>query len=233
MELDQKNDDQKSTEVENGKNIGIEDNAEHLEKTEVPAWISQLPKYLRENAELVKFDKLSDFAIKYLNDLEKTSTQGADVQNVTKKHKDEEYEELKKYFSNSNDFNGKRDSSLFELLKESDVDPKSLQAVLSMKPSEEDVQVLINSAIAKRAEELKKIWKDKYDSENEYLTRALQDMSKEETSNLESSGLLYNAEFAKLLAENKRLKSLKPSPRSYGANENSSIADIMGWNRKG
>lgn len=233
MDENQKSNDQVSTEVENGEIIGKKDNAEHLEKTEVPAWISQLPKYLRENAELVKFDKLSDFAIKYLNDLEKSSTQTQEVQNVTKKHKDEEYEDLKKYFANSNDFNGKRDSSLFELLKESDVDPKSLQAVLSMKPSEQDVQLLRNSAIEKRAETLKEIWKDKYDSENEYLTRALQDLSKEETSNLESSGLLYNAEFAKLLAENKRLKSLKPSPRSYGANENSSIGDIMGWNRKG
>ena len=233
MDENQKSNDQVSTEVENGEIIGKKDNAEHLEKTEVPAWISQLPKYLRENAELVKFDKLSDFAIKYLNDLEKSSTQTQEVQNVTKKHKDEEYEDLKKYFSNSNDFNGKRDSSLFELLKESDVDPKSLQAVLSMKPSEQDVQLLRNSAISKRTETLKEIWKDKYDSENEYLTRALQDLSKEETSNLESSGLLYNAEFAKLLAENKRLKSLKPSPRSYGANENSSIGDIMGWNRKG
>ena len=233
MDENQKSNDQVSTEVENGEIIGKKDNAEHLEKTEVPAWISQLPKYLRENAELVKFDKLSDFAIKYLNDLEKSSTQTQEVQNVTKKHKDEEYEDLKKYFSNSNDFNGKRDLSLFELLKESDVDPKSLQAVLSMKPSEQDVQLLRNSAISKRTETLKEIWKDKYDSENEYLTRALQDLSKEETSNLESSGLLYNAEFAKLLAENKRLKSLKPSPRSYGANENSSIGDIMGWNRKG
>ena len=119
MDENQKSNDQVSTEVENGEIIGKKDNAEHLEKTEVPAWISQLPKYLRENAELVKFDKLSDFAIKYLNDLEKSSTQTQEVQNVTKKHKDEEYEDLKKYFSNSNDFNGKRDSSLFELLKES------------------------------------------------------------------------------------------------------------------
>ncbi len=105
-----------------------------------------------------------------------------------RKHPEESYAEVKKYFAEGDGFDARRDQKLFALLKDSDVDPAQLKGILDEKPGEDDMKSALKKAGDRYRENLKTMWADSFDTNMKILERAMQSMDEATRKEIERSG---------------------------------------------
>ena len=146
-------------------NTGADNGSGDSNRARNGLWINQLPKALRSSFDGEDMPTIGDLARDYLRLKElKEGTEGN--QNDAKparKHAEESYADVSKYFSSGDDFNSRIEQKLFSLLKDSDADPSKIAEIFAMKPDDNDIKSAAKKATDARNDSLKKMWDKSYD----------------------------------------------------------------------
>ena len=234
MEINQNAADQQATEGagNSGSQEGLHQGTDESKGQKLGLWINQLPRSLRSSFNGEDMPTVGDLAREYLRlrELGK-STEGQTEEKPARKHAEESYAEVSKFFSDGNDFNSRVDQKLFSLLKESDVDPAKLSEIFSMRPSEDDMKSAAKKATEARDANLRKMWGDAYDANGKWYRRALDALDGDTMKEITRSGDIYSpfvadllVKYAKATDHGAEADSATGSPDKGG-----SWKEIMGW----
>ena len=194
-------------------------------------WINQLPKALRSSFDGEEMPTIGDLAREYirLKELKEGTEGNQDNAKPARKHPEESYAEVKKYFAEGDGFDARRDQKLFALLKDSDVDPAQLKVILDEKPGEDDMKSALKKAGDRYRENLKTMWADSFDSNMKILERAMQSMDEATRKEIERSGENFSPLYADLLVQLEKARNPGSNAGSSNGGTHMTDAERMGW----
>lgn len=234
MDNYQQNGDQKATEdvgnVQNQSgNPGGQNTSGDSNRARNGLWINQLPRSLRSSFDGEDMPTIGDLARDYLR-LKEMEGKG-EIQDAkpARRHPEESYGELRKYFAEGEGFDARRDQKLFSLLMDSDVDPVELKKILDEKPGDEDVKSIMKKAEAQYNENLKAMWGDSHDANIKILERALQSLDEKTRKEIERTGENFSPLYADLLVQLEKAKNPGSNANSSNLGKQITDAERMGW----
>lgn len=198
-------------------------NQQESQRTKNGLWINQLPKTLRSNFDGEEMPTIGDLARDYLRLKELEGSKEKD-NGSTKKYSKEHYEGVRKYFAQGDTYDGRRDTAIFDLLVESDVDPTKLASILDEKPTQADVDRAMKAAQAQYEKNLSTLWGEKLEENKSLLDRALEKLDEKTKNELQSTGEQYSPIVADLLV--KLEKAQNPGTQGKGTNSDRILSDI-------
>ena len=198
-------------------------NQQESQRTKNGLWINQLPKTLRSNFDGEEMPTIGDLARDYLRLKELEGSQGQN-NGSTKKYSKEHYDGVRKYFAQGDTYYGRRDTAIFDLLVESDVDPTKLASILDEKPTQADVERAMKLAQTQYEKNLSTMWGDSLEENKSLLERALGKLDENTKKELESTGEQYSPIVADLLV--KLEKAQNPGMQAKGTNSDRILSDI-------
>lgn len=196
-------------------------------------WINQLPRSLRGSFNGEDMPTVGDLARDYLRLKELEGKQEEKQEGKpARKHPEESYGELKKYFQEGDGFDARRDQKMLSLLMDSDVDPAELKKILDERPGEDDMKYVLRKADEQYRENLRKMWGDSHDSNMKILDRALKGLDENTRKEMERSGERFSPLYADLLVQLEKARNPGANADSSNAGKQMTDAERMGWVRR-
>ena len=198
-----------------------------VQKSKEGAWISQLPKYMRDSFDPKEIPTQKVLAEKYLELREQVENgdQGAGS-HEPRTYTEEEYAEVAKLFTDE------QDRKVLKFFKDNHIPPKNIKAFADgLAPTEEDRRVRLEIQRETVQTELRSRWGSQMDANNNYYKRALNTLySEEERTRIAEKGLNYDADFIDLLSKYGRAMSEgTPANSSYGTGKKDKEKMYRAW----
>ena len=213
-------------------NTGADNGSGDSNRARNGLWINQLPKALRSSFDGEDMPTIGDLARDYLRLKElKEGTEGNQNDGKpARKHAEESYSDVSKYFSSGDDFNSRIEQKLFSLLKDSDADPSKIAEIFAMKPDDNDIKSAAKKATDARNGSLKKMWDKSYDENMKVYERAMNELDENTRNEMTRSGDIYSPFVADLLVKYANATRHGSEPGSaHAGQEPLTIREIMGW----